>query len=132
MPNGIKVYPADLALDVEVQTKIVTDKDFRPQRNKDLLSFLQVATSIRNVDPRLGQVDLRPFVEEFARGVGMNPTKVWSQLPMIPGVTMPGQAPTAMDRVGQAAAQAQGVRGMAGELGQAAHASAQQQFSAAI
>lgn len=132
LPNGIKVYPADLALDVEVQTKIVTDKDFRPQRNKDLLQFMQVATSIRNMDPRMGQVDLRPFVEEFARGVGMNPQKVWSAMPVMPGITAPGQVPTVMDRMGQMMQKANSVRGQAGELGQAARASAQEQFAEAI
>lgn len=135
-PSGLRVYPADMALDVEVQTKIVTDKDFRPQRNKDLLSFLQVVTSIRNQNPQMGQVDLRPFVEEFARGVGMNPAKVWSAIPMLPGLMEPGMGqqqtvPNAMDQAQAQAGQAQGMRGRAAELGQAARASAQEQMAGA-
>lgn len=120
-PDQIRVFPNDLALDVEVQTKIVTDKDFRPQRNKDLLQFLQVMTSIRNQNPQMGQVDLQPFVEEFARGVGMNPANVWKAIPTVPGLTAPGQPSNAMDQVGSMMTKAQGVREQAGELGQAAH-----------
>lgn len=126
-PESLRVYPNSLALDVEVSTKIVTDKDFRPQRNKDLLQFLQVVTSIRNQNPQMGQVNLAPFVEEFARGVGMNPKNVWSAIPQLPGLTQPGDAqqpeapPTAMDRVGNIQNSLSGIRSNAGELGAAAH-----------
>lgn len=125
--NGLRVFPSELALDVEVQTKIVTDKDFRPQRNKDLLQFIQVVTSIRNQNPQMGQANLQPFVEEFARGVDINPATVWSAMPQIPGVTMGGQMPSAIDRVGQMANQAQSVRSNAGELGALSHGQAQQE-----
>lgn len=132
-PMPMRVFPMDLAIDVEVVTKIVTDKDFRPQRNKDLLQFLQVVTSIRNQNPTMGQVNLEPFVEEFARGVGMNPRNVWSAIPQMPGLIAPGgggaapqgaQAPTAMDRVGNIQNQMQSVQQNAGELGAAAHSGA--------
>jgi hypothetical protein len=121
----VRVYPGSLARDVEVTTKIVTDKDFRPQRNKDLLQFLQVVTSIRNQNPQMGQVNLAPFVEEFARGVGMNPKLVWSAMPVIPGMDEGGnidtnQMPNAMDKVGQ---MMEGVRQNAGALGEEARQS---------
>ena len=128
-PDGIRIYPNDLAIDVDVQTKIVTDKDFRPQRNKDLLQFLQVVTSIRNQNPQMGQINLEPFVEEFARGIGMNPKHVWSAIPQLPGVTTPGGAPQGTmpdamqrlrDSVGAAVAGGN-VRSNAGEMGAAAH-----------
>lgn len=126
-PGALRVYPNSLAIDVEVQTKIVTDKDFRPQRNKDLLQFIQVVTSIRNQNPQMGQVNLAPFVEEFARSIGMNPKVVWSAIPQLPGLSEPGNAPqpeaapTAMDRVGNIQNQMESVRSNAGELGAAAH-----------
>lgn len=126
-PKPLRVYPSDLAPDIEVQTKVVTDKDFRPQRNKDLLQFLQVVTSIRNQNPQMGQVNLAPFVEEFARGVGMNPKNVWQAVPMIPGVTTDGgqggqtPQPNAMDRMKQMSDSMAGVRSNAGELGAGAH-----------
>lgn len=134
--EGLRVFPSDIALDVEVMTKIVTDKDFRPQRNKDLLQFIQVVTSIRNQNPQIGQIDLKPFVEEFAMGVGMDPARVWSMIPQLPGLTMPGgapqgTAPTAMDRVAEMSKAAAGVRSQAGELGQAAHESATSQLEGA-
>jgi len=130
-PKPMRIFPSDLAIDVEVATKIVTDKDFRPQRNKDLLQFLQVVTSIRNQNPQMGQVNLEPFVEEFARGVGMNPKNVWAAIPAMPGMIAPPvnagmgpQAPTAMDRVSNIQNTMQSVRQSAGELGQAAHSDA--------
>lgn len=127
--NPIRVYPSSLAPDVEVQTKIVTDKDFRPQRNKDLLQFLQVVTSIRNQNPQMGQVNLEPFVEEFARGVGMNPKSVWSVIPQVPQISGPaqgGQPTNVMDRMAQMQQQLGGVKSNAGELGAMAHNDAMQ------
>lgn len=132
--DNIKVYPADLATDVEVQTKIVTDKDFRPQRNKDLLQFLQVVTSIRSQNPQLGQVNLQPFVEEFARSVGMNPKTVWQAVPQLPGVVSPAGGPAipgVMDRLAQGVQQAESVRSVGGQLGAGAHASAAQELAGA-
>lgn len=135
--DNIRVFPSDIAMDVEVITKIVTDKDFRPQRNKDLLQFLQVVTSIRNQNPQMGQVNLAPFVEEFARGIGMNPRTVWQSIPQLPGMTAPGNAPqgtmpTAMDKVGASQNAAEAVRSSGGELGQAARASASAQLAGAL
>jgi hypothetical protein len=126
--DPVRVYPSSLAAEVTVMTKIVTDKDFRPQRNKDLLQFLQVITSIRSQNPQLGMVDLKPFVEEFARGVGMNPKTVWNQMapvvaPMMAtpmGQTPPG-VPNAMDRVGNIAAGMPSVHQTAGGTGAAAY-----------
>jgi hypothetical protein len=127
--NTLRVFPNSLATDVMVSTKVVTDKDFRPQRNKDILQFLQTATSIRNSNPQMGQLNLQPFVEEFARDVGIDPKSVWMAVapmapqapggPNSPGVS--GQQPTAMDRIGQMAEAANNVRSQAGELGAAAH-----------
>ena len=128
-PNAMRVFPADLAPEVEVAIKVVTDKDFRPQRNKDLLQFLQIVTSIRSQNPQLGQVNLEPFIEEFARDIGMNPKSVWQVVPQMPGLTAPppGQTPSgpsmpnAMDRLKQMHDAAQAIRSSAGEAGAAAY-----------
>lgn len=114
----IRMYPGDLAKDVEVVVKVVTDKDFRPQRNKDILQLLQILTSIRSEHPEIGTFNLRPWVEELARGVAIDP-KLIATGPVMGGSPMgiPGQAPTAMDQVGGALEQAQSVRSQAGELG---------------
>lgn len=130
----VRVFPSDLAPDVEVRTKVVTDKDFRPQRQKDLLQFLQTVTSIRSQNPQLGQVDLEPFVEEFARGIGMNPKRVWKAIPQMPGLmTAPQNAPggpvlrDAMSRVGSMQSQLEAMRSKAGELGAGARQYAEQE-----
>lgn len=130
--QNIKVYPNDLALDVEVQTKIVTDKDFRPQRNKDLLQFLQTVTSIRSQNPQLGQINLQPFIEEFARSVGMNPKSVWSVIPQLPGVVSQAggqRVPSVMDRMGAQISEAETVRSNAGALGAGAYQQASQDMA---
>lgn len=129
-PESVRIFPNSLAPDVEVTTKIVTDKDFRPQRNKDILQFIQIVTSIRNQNPQMGQVNLQPFVEEFARDIGMNPKNVWALIPQLPGLAAQGGgeqgpvAPTAMDRVSNIQNQMESVHQNAGELGSAAHSDA--------
>lgn len=121
----MRVFPNDLAPDVEVKVKVVTDKDFRPQRNKDILTFIQTITSIRSQNPQLPMVNLQPFVEEFARAVGMNPKTVWQAVPAMPGMVepAPGQPqptalPNAMDKVGMLQNALQKVRSSAGMSGQ--------------
>jgi hypothetical protein len=91
-------------------------------------------TSIRSQNPQLGEINLQPFVEEFARSVGMNPKQVWSVVPRLPG--MPGQAggpviPGVMDKMAGQMKQAEGVRSMAGELGAMANQGATQELAAA-
>lgn len=133
--ENMRVFPGDLVSDVEVQVKVVTDKDFRPQRNKDLLQFLQVVTSIRNQNPQLGQVNLQPFVEEFARAVGMNPKQVWSMVPQLPGIESPAGGPampSAVQRLASGVRGAESVRSNAAELGHAARASAQEAYAGAV
>jgi hypothetical protein len=132
----MRVFPNDIAQDAQVMIKIVTDKDFRPQRNKDLLQFLQTVTSIRTANPQLGQVNLLPFIGEFARSIGIDPKTVFlaAPPPMMPGMGgaapgpgIPGQPPppgNAMDQVGNAMAAAESMRHNAGELGAAAHGKA--------
>lgn len=136
----LRVFPSDIAQDAQVIIKIVTDKDFRPQRNKDLLQFLQIATSIRNqVTPETIGLIL-PFVQEFARGVQVDPKAVTMALigaAQSGGLGQPGQGPgggappTAMGQVASSMKQAEGIRGQAGELGAAAHSGAQQQAAMA-
>jgi len=125
----MRVFPSDIAPDAQVMIKIVTDKDFRPQRNKDLLQFLQTVTSIRTANPQLGMVNLLPFIGEFARSIGIDPKSVFLPAPIPMPMPMNGQgappspggpAPTAMDKVGNALQTAESIRSNAGELGAAA------------
>ena len=133
-----RVFPSDIAPNAQVMIKIVTDKDFRPQRNKDILQFLQTVTSIRADNPQLGQINLMPFIGEFARSIGVDPKAVFMQIaPMLPGIQgagMPGgqgmpQAgaggPNAMDQAGSALQTAESIRSQAGGLGAAARGQSQ-------
>lgn len=134
----LRVVPSDIAPDAQVMIKIVTDKDFRPQRNKDILQFLQTVTSIRADNPQLGQINLMPFIGEFARSIGVDPKTVFLNIQPIlgmgagapPGPGGPTQ-PTAMDQVGSGIAAAENVRSMAGELGDAARGKAQMSMAGA-
>lgn len=112
----LRMYPGDLAQDVEVVVKVVTDKDFRPQRNKDIIQLLQILTSIRSDHPEIGNFNLRPWIEELARGVAIDPKLIVNS--PIPG-SMGGIPQTGMDQVGGALARANSVRSQAGELGAA-------------
>lgn len=133
----MRVFPNNIASDAQVMIKIVTDKDFRPQRNKDILQFLQTVTSIRADNPQLGQINLQPFIGEFARSIGVDPKSVWQAIPMgIPGMAPPGgmpggQQPNAMDQAVSGVQKAESVRSMAGELGAAAHSGSQVSMSGA-
>lgn len=127
----VRIFPNDLAPEVEVTTKVVTDKDFRPQRNKDLLQFIQTITSIRSQNPQLAQIDLQPFVEEFARAVQINPKKVWQAIPAMPGMIAPPPnmapnpaMPNAMDKVGMLQNALQRVRSQVGNSDQVMRESA--------
>ncbi len=133
----MRVFPSDVGFDAQVITKIVTDKDFRPQRNKDIMQFIQVFTSIRNVmSPQTIGV-LLPFIKEFSRAVQVDPKTVERALvasAMAGGIqgnpgsdpaAQGGQPPTAMDQVGNSLKTAESVRAQAGQLGAAAHGQAQ-------
>lgn len=136
--DAMKVFPRDIAPDAQVMTKIITDKDFRPQRNKDLLQFLQIFTSIRNqITPQTIGIIL-PMIQEFARGVQVDPKQITLALlgaAQSGGLGQPsdqgGVPNTAMGQVGSAMKSAETVRGQAGELGAAAHSGAVHQLAAA-
>ena len=124
--DPVKVYPADIAQDAQVIVKIVNDKDFRPQRNKDILNFIQIVSSIRSaITPQTVGL-LMPFIQEFARGVQVDPNAVARALvglgvqPSAPQGA-PGTPGGAMGQVGQSMQTAESMRSQAGALGQAAN-----------
>jgi len=69
---------SNLPANVGFQVKVVTDKDYRPQRLQNLLQWLQLATSIRSMIPM--ELDLKPHFEETSRMMGVNPRKIWKQV----------------------------------------------------
>ena len=119
----VRVFPVDMVRDAQVVIKVVNDKDFRPQRNKDLLNFIQIVSSIRSqITPQTIGL-LLPFIQEFARGVQVDPNAVVkSLLAAQPGPGgAPGQPGQPGGAVGQAASGmqiAEQMRSSAGALGQ--------------
>jgi len=67
------VYPADLFADIDVRTKVVTDKDYKPERLKKMIETLQILTSIRNQNPNSQQYDTTPLVNEIMATLNINP-----------------------------------------------------------
>ncbi len=61
--------------------KMVTDKDFRPERVKNILQGLQFATSIRNLLPTSINM-VRPLAEEYFRVLGINPGRLNEEVPL--------------------------------------------------
>lgn len=70
LPNGpVDIYPDDLLLDLDVKLKIVTDKDFKPERLKKLLEYYSTLTSIRNVSPDMAYLDTKPLVRAINKAM---------------------------------------------------------------
>jgi hypothetical protein len=128
-PNQpVRVFPSDMAQDAQVVVKVVNDKDFRPQRNKDLLQFIQVVSSIRSqINPQTIGL-LMPFIQEFARGVQVDPNSIVKSLMAAApqgsgGAGQPPQGPPqqggALDQAASGMQIAEQMRSQAGGLGQA-------------
>jgi len=66
---------------VDIEPKLTTDKDFKPEHSKRLLEFLNLATTIRNVMP----IDFNPLpiLQYFARSVGINPRELSKPKPQV-------------------------------------------------
>lgn len=141
----MRVFPSDIAPDAQVIIKVVTDKDFRPQRNKDLLQFMQTFLSIRSMlTPQTVGV-VAPFIMEFARSVQVDPKLVEKALigAMVapPGLDtgaggQAGGTPTgnpggAVDQAANGMQIAEQMRSMAGDMGQAAKGKAQMSLATA-
>ena len=61
--------------------KVVTDKDFRPERLQKLLELIQIITSVRNFMPSSMNA-LEPTIEEAFRALGMNPRLLHKPIPV--------------------------------------------------
>lgn len=70
-----------LPISVGFVIKCVTDKDFRPERQKNLLQFLQILTSIRQMIPSSINA-IKPIVEEIMRNFEMNPRLINEPMPV--------------------------------------------------
>lgn len=84
LEDSMMMFPSEVLKNVNVQIKIVTDKDFAPQMIKNSLQLLQILTSIRNMIPE--DVDVRPIVAEVVRRLGVDPSKVFIPKPPVPQI----------------------------------------------
>lgn len=71
-----------LPISVGFIIKVVTDKDFRPERQKNLLQFLQILTSIRQMIPSSINA-VKPIIEEIMRNFEMNPRLLGEPRPVM-------------------------------------------------
>lgn len=70
------IYPAELRFDVDFELKIVTDKDFRPQRLDKLINTLQILVSTKSQHPDQMQISVLPLVRQIAQMLDVNPDDV--------------------------------------------------------
>lgn len=87
-----RVYPADLRIDVEIEAKVTTDKDFTPERQKQLMTMLQILTSTKSQHPDQVQISILPIVKELALTLGVNPSDVIMRPNMMPAAPNMGAA----------------------------------------
>lgn len=71
-----RVYPNQLQVDVDFKVKVVTDKDYKPQRLKSMIEVLQILTSIRNEHPDKFSINIVPIVMEIARSLNIDPAQL--------------------------------------------------------
>ena len=72
-----KVYPADLKIDIDVEVKITTDKDYKPQRLTQLKEFFGLIVSTKSMHPSLAAIDVTPLVKGIAKGLDINPDDLY-------------------------------------------------------
>lgn len=72
-----KVYPADLRVDIDVEVKITTDKDYKPQRLTQLKEVLALVLSTKSMHPSLAAMDVVPVIKAVLKGLDVNPDEVF-------------------------------------------------------
>jgi len=71
----------NLPVNVGFIVKVVTDKDFRPERAAKLLEGINISSSVRNLVPSAVNVVV-PLFEEWFRTMGMNPRLLKQPIPV--------------------------------------------------
>jgi hypothetical protein len=84
------VYPSDLRVDVDINVKTTTDKDFLPQQIQQLSTALQIITSTKSQHPELGQISIIPVVRHLLNKLGI-PMEELQQQPTAPGPLSTGE-----------------------------------------
>ena len=73
-----RISPIDIMHEVEFKLRLTTDKDFRPKRTQDMITALQIVTSLRNFVPP--NFDATALIQEIVRGFGIDPRLVFKQM----------------------------------------------------
>lgn len=71
-----KVYPSDLQVDLDFETKVTTDKDFKPQRLEKLISLIQILVSTKSSHPDQLAISILPLVKQVAFMLDVNPEDI--------------------------------------------------------
>ena len=73
----------NLPVNIGVEIKLVTDKDFRPERAINILKGIELGSSIRNVMPEEMNLNfLKTLVVEYFRTLGIDPRKLAVPVPV--------------------------------------------------
>lgn len=72
-----KVYPSDLKVDIDIEVKCTTDKDYKPQRLTQLKEFFALIVSTKSMHPSLAAIDVMPLVKGIAKGLDINPDELY-------------------------------------------------------
>ena len=86
--------------EVDFNIRVVTDKDFRPNRNAQLLQFIQILTSVRQDLPR-SEINVLPLIKEVARGFNIRPTDVIKEKTAVDKLLQQMQSTQAQQESGQ-------------------------------
>ena len=77
----VSISPEDMAHKIDYKIKIVTDKDFRPNKLRRLIEFLQLLTSVRNDLPEEARAIILPIIQQGARLLDVDPRLMRSSPP---------------------------------------------------
>ncbi len=95
-----RIYPSDLRFDLEIEAKVTTDRDFKPQRLDKLLQAAQIASSTKSNHPELADISIRPLFRAIAYMLDVNPNELVPGSAGAPGLGSPTMG--ARDLVGLA------------------------------
>jgi len=80
--GGVRVYPSDLRMDLDIEAKTTTDKDFSPKVLERTLQMLQILTSTKSNHPDQMQISILPLVKRAAYQLQINPNELIYKTPM--------------------------------------------------
>ena len=83
-----RVYPSQLSFAVDIEAKVTTDRDFKPQRLEKLVNLVQILTSTKSEHPDQASISILPLIKEIAYMLDVNPNDV---------IMRPGQTPVLSD-----------------------------------